>query len=162
MDLHLERSERQTDKRLFAERCATFVELIGLELALSHVAHPPRPKLYPLTPTSTRAAPSELRWSARLFGGSGTGPAPAWAARAGGVASLGFRALRFELAAGYDFPRWLALQRPSFGIPETATFGKGAGDEVCYFYAIHWPAGALRSPGVATIIHGANSCMDGL
>jgi hypothetical protein len=30
---------------------------------------------------------------------------------------------------------------------------------MCYFFTISWPAGALKSTGVGTIIHGQNSCM---
>jgi hypothetical protein len=41
----------------------------------------------------------------------------------------------------------------------SAVFGKATNDEMCYFFSIHWPAGALSSLGTGTIIHGANSCM---
>lgn len=43
---------------------------------------------------------------------------------------------------------------------EPATFGKATSDEMCYFFSIHWPAGALSSLGVGSVIHGVNSCMD--
>ena len=42
---------------------------------------------------------------------------------------------------------------------EPAVFGKGTNDEMCYFFSIHWPAGALSSLGLGTAIHGANSCI---
>ena len=40
-----------------------------------------------------------------------------------------------------------------------AVFGKGTNDEMCYFFSIYWPAGALSSFGLGTVIHGANSCI---
>ncbi len=40
-----------------------------------------------------------------------------------------------------------------------ARFGKGTNDEMCYFFANSWPAGALTMPGIGTIIHGPNSCL---
>jgi hypothetical protein len=39
-----------------------------------------------------------------------------------------------------------------------ATFGMNTSNEMCYFFSLAWPAGALRSGGGAAI-HGANSCM---
>jgi copper type II ascorbate-dependent monooxygenase-like protein len=46
----------------------------------------------------------------------------------------------------------------SYGQP--ATFGQSTGNEMCYFFSLAWPAGALRSANIlATGIHGANSCM---
>ena len=41
-----------------------------------------------------------------------------------------------------------------------ASFGKATSAEMCYFFSIHWPAGALSSFGLGTVIHGANSCID--
>lgn len=43
---------------------------------------------------------------------------------------------------------------------EFATFGKSTNDEMCYFFSIYWPKGALQSVGVGTVIHGVNSCID--
>jgi Copper type II ascorbate-dependent monooxygenase, C-terminal domain len=40
-----------------------------------------------------------------------------------------------------------------------ATFGPSTSQEMCYFFSLHWPAGALRSLGTGTIIHGADSCL---
>jgi hypothetical protein len=42
---------------------------------------------------------------------------------------------------------------------EPASFGMSTNNEMCYFFSIHWPAGALRSPGVSSVLHGADSCM---
>jgi hypothetical protein len=42
---------------------------------------------------------------------------------------------------------------------ETARFGKGTNDEMCYFFSTHWPAGTLSMLGSGTIIHGGNSCL---
>jgi hypothetical protein len=42
---------------------------------------------------------------------------------------------------------------------EPAQFGSSTNQEMCYFFTMHWPAGALRSPGIGTALHGANSCL---
>ena len=41
-----------------------------------------------------------------------------------------------------------------------ARFGKGTSDEMCYFFSIHWPAGALAKRNVSSVIHGPNTCID--
>ena len=43
-----------------------------------------------------------------------------------------------------------------------SVFGKGTNDEMCYFFSTAWPAGAMTTPGVASLIHGSNSCIDTL
>ncbi len=43
---------------------------------------------------------------------------------------------------------------------EFAVFGPGSNDEMCYFFSIYWPAGALRSDGLGTALHGVDSCID--
>lgn len=40
-----------------------------------------------------------------------------------------------------------------------ATFGTSTNSEMCYFFTLHWPAGALRTGGIGTVLHGANSCL---
>ena len=40
-----------------------------------------------------------------------------------------------------------------------ATFGTSTNSEMCYFFTLHWPAGALRTTGIGTVLHGANSCL---
>jgi hypothetical protein len=40
-----------------------------------------------------------------------------------------------------------------------ATFGMSTNNEMCYFFSMHWPGGALRSAGVGSALHGADSCM---
>jgi hypothetical protein len=41
-----------------------------------------------------------------------------------------------------------------------ARFGTATTDEMCYYFSIHWPAGALRSNNaIANLIHGDNTCM---
>lgn len=40
-----------------------------------------------------------------------------------------------------------------------SSFGKGTNDEMCYFFTNSWPAGALKAPGIGTILHGPNSCL---
>ena len=39
-------------------------------------------------------------------------------------------------------------------------FGKGTNDEMCYFFSIHTPAGALSRRNLSSIIHGPNTCID--
>jgi mono/diheme cytochrome c family protein len=39
-------------------------------------------------------------------------------------------------------------------------FGAGTNDEMCYYFSIHWPAGALKSSGgLGSLLHGPNTCM---
>jgi hypothetical protein len=46
----------------------------------------------------------------------------------------------------------------SFSAP--ARFGKGTNDEMCYFFSVAYPAGALSDGGlIGTLVHGANSCL---
>lgn len=39
-----------------------------------------------------------------------------------------------------------------------ATFGRGTEEEMCYFFSLHWPAGALVG-GLGGILHGGYSCL---
>jgi hypothetical protein len=39
-----------------------------------------------------------------------------------------------------------------------ATFGKGTEQEMCYFFSLHWPAGALVG-GLGGLLHGGYSCL---
>jgi hypothetical protein len=38
-----------------------------------------------------------------------------------------------------------------------ATFGSATENEMCYFFTLHWPAGAL---GGGSLIHGQNTCLN--
>jgi hypothetical protein len=41
-----------------------------------------------------------------------------------------------------------------------ATFGKGTNEEMCYWFALAYPAGALTDGGfIGTLTHGANACL---
>jgi hypothetical protein len=40
-----------------------------------------------------------------------------------------------------------------------ATFGSSTSNEMCYFFSLAWPAGALTMPGTGTFLHGADSCL---
>jgi hypothetical protein len=40
-----------------------------------------------------------------------------------------------------------------------ATFGSSTSSEMCYFFTMHWPGGALRSAGLGSVLHGADSCL---
>jgi hypothetical protein len=43
---------------------------------------------------------------------------------------------------------------------ELATFGRGTDEEMCYWFAMHYPAGALSDNGLlAGLLHGANTCL---
>jgi hypothetical protein len=46
----------------------------------------------------------------------------------------------------------------TYGSP--AIFGKGTDDEMCFFFSLHYPAGALSRKNVFTALHGPNVCMD--
>lgn len=39
-------------------------------------------------------------------------------------------------------------------------FGKGTEDEMCFFFTLHWPAGALSRVSPFTAYHGPNTCID--
>jgi hypothetical protein len=60
------------------------------------------------------------------------------------------------------------VMRPGDSLQTTCTysgpsvFGKGTNDEMCYFFSTAWPAGAMTTPGIASFIHGSNSCIDTL
>ena len=40
------------------------------------------------------------------------------------------------------------------------TFGRGTNEEMCYWFALAYPAGALTDNGfIGTLTHGANACL---
>lgn len=41
----------------------------------------------------------------------------------------------------------------------TAVFGRGTSQEMCYFFSLHWPAGALTAFGLGSLLHGGYSCL---
>ena len=41
-----------------------------------------------------------------------------------------------------------------------AVFGKGSDDEMCFFFSLHYPAGALSRRNLFQVLHGPNVCMD--
>lgn len=43
---------------------------------------------------------------------------------------------------------------------EPARFGKKTDDEMCFFFSVHWPAGALARNNFFTTLHGPNACID--
>jgi hypothetical protein len=46
----------------------------------------------------------------------------------------------------------------TYGMP--ATFGKGTNEEMCYWFALAYPAGALTDNGIiGTLTHGENACL---
>jgi len=42
---------------------------------------------------------------------------------------------------------------------EPAVFGLGTNAEMCFFFPISWPAGALASDTLFGGLHGANTCL---
>jgi hypothetical protein len=69
----------------------------------------------------------------------------------------------FENQRGYDqditiMPGDRITTTCSFNSP--ATFGRGTNEEMCYWFALAYPAGALTDGGlIGTLTHGANSCL---
>jgi hypothetical protein len=64
-----------------------------------------------------------------------------------------------------DYPQNIVLQ-PGDKITTTCTFseparfGRGTSEEMCYWFAMHYPAGALRDNGLfGSLVHGANACL---
>jgi hypothetical protein len=58
------------------------------------------------------------------------------------------------------------LLQPGDKITTTCTFsqpsrfGTGTTQEMCFFFAIHYPAGALAKKNFFQSLHGPNTCMD--
>ena len=83
---------------------------------------------------------------------------------AGGVETIHDRPFDFNYQRSYVYDDlWL---QPGDKLSTTCTydgparFGKGTSDEMCYFFAIHWPAGALARKNLFTGFHGPNTCID--
>lgn len=64
-----------------------------------------------------------------------------------------------------DYPQDLWLEpgdriTTTCSYSEPARFGRGTNEEMCYWFAMHYPAGALSDNGiVGSILHGSNSCL---
>lgn len=40
-----------------------------------------------------------------------------------------------------------------------ATFGPSTNQEMCYFFSLHWPGGALDNGGLGGLLHGGVTCL---
>ena len=83
---------------------------------------------------------------------------------AGGVETIHDKPFDFDYQRSYPYDNlWL---QPGDKLTTTCTydgparFGNGTVDEMCYFFAIHWPAGALARKNLFTAFQGPNSCID--
>lgn len=103
MELTLERPERTTSERYFAVHCATFAQLIALQLAWAEER------------VDESAAPSsafaDLRYGLRALASVGGAPLPRWSLRGGVGGVLALAQARLELLLGYDLPR--TVEEPS-------------------------------------------------
>jgi hypothetical protein len=73
--------------------------------------------------------------------------------------------LPFSFENQRDYPQDLWLE-PGDRITTTCTFseparfGRGTNEEMCYWFAMHYPAGALADNRLfGTLVHGANTCL---
>ena len=73
-------------------------------------------------------------------------------------------AFDFNYQRAYDYQKMNLDLMPGESIRTTCTynkpvsFGEGTGDEMCYFFTLHYPVNALTSPGLGQVIHGQNTC----
>ncbi|HKU38834.1 MAG TPA: hypothetical protein VJR89_11825, partial [Polyangiales bacterium] len=70
----------------------------------------------------------------------------------------------FNYQVAYDYQDRELMIMPGDRIKTSCTyskpvsFGEGTGDEMCYFFTLHYPANALTSAGLGQFIHGPNTC----
>jgi hypothetical protein len=70
----------------------------------------------------------------------------------------------FNYQRAYDYQAkelWLKpgdKMRTTCTYNRPVTFGEGTGDEMCYFFTLHYPMNALSQSGLGQAIHGPNSC----
>jgi hypothetical protein len=73
--------------------------------------------------------------------------------------------LPFSFENQRDYPQDLWLDpgdriTTTCSFSEPARFGRGTNEEMCYWFAMHYPAGALADNGLlGRIVHGSNSCL---
>ena len=76
---------------------------------------------------------------------------------------MAWRGVSLSFENQRSYPLNVVLQ-PGDTMPTTceynglATFGRGTSEEMCYFFTLHWPAGALVG-GIGGILHGGYSCL---
>jgi hypothetical protein len=82
---------------------------------------------------------------------------------AGGMESLHDLPFDFNYQRGYTFDTWI---EPGDTISTTcsysapASFGEGTNDEMCYWFAMHYPSNGLTNGNpIAGLIHGPNTCL---
>ena len=87
-----------------------------------------------------------------------------WEKTGGGVQTIHDQPFDFNYQRTYTY-QGVVLQ-PGDKLRTTCTYsapsrlGKATDDEMCYFFAIHWPAGALARRSLYSALHGPNTCMD--
>jgi len=70
----------------------------------------------------------------------------------------------FDYQVAYDYSDQEIWLQPGESITTTCEysqpvfFGEGTGDEMCYFFTLAYPAGALSMPGIGQVLHGPNGC----
>jgi mono/diheme cytochrome c family protein len=70
----------------------------------------------------------------------------------------------FNYQRAYDYQNMNLMLMPGDQVRTTCTynkpvtFGEGTGDEMCYFFTLHYPVNALTSAGLGQVIHGQNTC----
>jgi hypothetical protein len=82
----------------------------------------------------------------------------------GKIEMLHDAAFDFNYQRSYDYQDKNLMLMPGESIRTTCTynkpvsFGEGTGDEMCYFFTLHYPYPALTSVGLGQVIHGPNTC----
>jgi hypothetical protein len=67
----------------------------------------------------------------------------------------------FENQRYYVLDQWLQpgdRMTTTCSYSSSASFGPSTNQEMCYFFSLAWPAGALAN-GAGALLHGANTCM---
>jgi hypothetical protein len=126
LDLQLATRRDVHQKRMFAQLCSTFVDVLTLELSFSAV--PKSEKVEPPAP------PARLAWGARVSGSVGSGPLPSPSPALSGALFLLTRALRLELAFDYGLPREVRYREPATVGGRFDAFGGQA--RACYELAL--------------------------
>jgi hypothetical protein len=87
-----------------------------------------------------------------------------WTHNDGRVETIHDQPFDFDYQRSYTFDNFVV--QPGDKLKTTCTyaapahFGKGTEDEMCYFFTVHWPAGALARENFFSQLHGANTCID--
>ena len=150
LDLTIRTPQATSKRRLLAERCATFVDLLALELGV--IATLPAAAATGIDASAgmvEQSTRSRYAWGARASGAVGTGPLPSPAPRVAVHGTFAQRRLQLELGATYDLRRTLRYREPA---TVRAHFDLIAGQlRLCYAL----PVGSLALPLCTGIEAGA-------